>query len=89
MLVKSFKQFNTAGQPLTITEYPLTKRYSKLLVQFTIGALGIISIMLAQLANDQNNRLLEGTVKKVSQRVESLSQVSPLASQVNLLNILF
>lgn len=83
MLINNIKSFKRI-------EHPLTKRYSKLLVQLTIAAMGIIGIMLTQIAsNDQGEPLLDNSVKQMSQKVASISQVSPLASQVNLLNILF
>ncbi len=76
------------------------RRASKMLVELSIGVIGIIAIMLAQIASHHSDRVVDMPSKNdanvvyqltdsVANKVASLAEVSPMATKVNLLNILF
>jgi phosphotransferase system glucose/maltose/N-acetylglucosamine-specific IIC component len=77
-----------------------SRRTIKLLVQLSIGIIGLIGVMLAQIADSKKLRSSESEQLSqphaitslshgISDKVESLSQVTPVVSQVTLANILF
>ncbi len=99
-------QMNTHSKAKKISN----RRTSKMLVELSIGIIGIIAVMLAQIASHQstepmkrqsndlhsNNPHFNGQGSVVYQltddiagKVASLTEVSPLATRVNWLNILF
>ena len=76
------------------------RRAVKTMVEVTIGVIGIIGIMLAQIASNHEAEIAEHSSNSqqsimssfgngISEKVESISKVSPMASQINLSNILF
>jgi hypothetical protein len=77
-----------------------SRRTMKLIVEMSIGIIGLIGIMLAQIAesnaafNGQNSHKKQGYEisnigNNFSEKVETLSQVPPAVSQITLTNILF
>ena len=76
------------------------RRVSKMLVEFSIGIIGIIAVMLAQIASHHsekavnlqttgNGNIVHQLTDEFANKVASLTEVSPMATQVNWLNILF
>lgn len=76
------------------------RRTTKLLVEISIGIIGLIGIMLAQIAESDTaleNQKAHGKQSyeisqisdNISEKVEKLSHVSPVVSQITLTNILF
>ncbi len=77
-----------------------SRRTMKLLVELSIGIIGLIGIMLAQIADNdtaaKNQNVLATQSYEIShlsnnfsEKVEKLSQVPPAVSQITLTNILF
>ena len=76
------------------------RRASKMLVELSIGIIGLIAIMLAQIASHQLTEEMKlqsnshasavyQLTDDIADKVASLTEVSPMATQVNWLNILF
>jgi len=81
-----------------------SRRANKTLVEFSIGVIGVIGFMLALLANKppldetakgltQKNsavyQLDDNFADDLADKVASMTEVSPMATKVNLVNILF
>jgi len=81
-----------------------SRRTSKTLVELSIGIIGIIGIMLAQIANNksqhglsielgsqptQNANVVYQLTNQNAKKVASMTEVSPMTIKVNLANILF
>lgn len=101
-----FKQdYSTSGvqKPISVSAESNNvgnRRASKMLVELSIGIIGIIAVMLAQIASHQSAKEvnLQSNVSSnvvyrlsddIADKVASLTEVSPMATQVNWLNILF
>lgn len=101
-----FKQdFLTSDKDKQMNAYPKAnkvsnRRASKMLVELSIGIIGLIAIMLAQIASHQSAEVMKlqsssrGSVvyqltDDIADKVASLTEVSPMATKVNWLNILF
>ncbi len=76
------------------------RRASKMLVELSIGIIGIIAVMLAQIASrhaekevnlqtTDNGYIVYQLTDDFANKVASLTEVSPTVTQVNWLNILF
>ncbi len=95
------KQVNASTKAIMVSN----RRASKMLVELSIGIIGIIAVMLAQIASHQSSEEMKrqsnnlyfnshGSVvyqltDDIADKVASLTEVSPMATQVNWLNILF
>ena len=95
------KQMNASSKVKNVSN----RRASKMLVEFSIGIIGIIAVMLAQIASHQSDQDMKRQSNKlnsnshgsvvyqltddIADKVASLTEVSPMATQVNWLNILF
>jgi len=81
-----------------------SRRANKTLVEFSIGVIGVIGFMLALLANKppldeaatnltpKNSavyQLNDNFANNLADKVASMTEVSPMATKVNLVNILF
>jgi len=77
-----------------------SRRTVKTLVELTIGVVGLIGVMLAQMASSQQminsgnaNHYQQSIISEfgsdISEKVERISKVSPVVSKISLSNILF
>ena len=105
-IYKMFKQdhLKSGEQKMISTDVKVNKmgnrRASKMLVELSIGIIGMIAVMLAQIASHQstkannlqsstNSNVVYRLTDDIADKVASLTEVSPMATQVNWLNILF
>lgn len=76
------------------------RRASKMLVELSIGVIGIIGVMLALIASEHSGKVVDTSsisstsvvyrlTDDLTNKVAGLTEVSPLATKVNLVNILF
>ena len=95
------KQMNAYSKAQKVSN----RRASKMLVELSIGIIGLIAIMLAQIANQQSTEDMKLQSNKmhsnshesvvyqltdnIADKVASLTEVSPMATKVNWLNILY
>ncbi len=92
------------SQIMVIENRDNTRRASKTLVELSIGIVGIIGVMLAQIASNhagpeikqtsysstsENVHIVYQFTDNITERVASLNEVSPMATKINLVNILF
>jgi len=95
---------NQHKQRTVINKKTYSRRANKTLVEFTIGIIGLIGIMLALIANNpsqsepgsglsaqptQNSNMVYQLTDDIADKVASMTEVSPMATKVNLVNILF
>jgi len=98
--INTADRVNSSNQELVTTKAN-HRRVNKTLVEFAIGIVGIIGIMLAQIGQQSasnNNLTVQSELAKaniayqlsgsITRKAASLSAVSPIASAVNWNNIL-
>ncbi len=100
MYTKNSKGFQANNSVSKRSSAGRSRRTIKLMVEMSIGIIGLIGIMLAQIADRQSSQLpTVGAVESnyritdvqgdLTDRVENFSQVSPAVSQITLANIFF
>ncbi|MBV1909647.1 MAG: hypothetical protein KUG78_10020 [Kangiellaceae bacterium] len=92
------KSESLARLPKCKQDIAQNRRTIKSLVELTIGIIGLIGIMLAQIASsDKTNHhsklhpasAISEMGSDFSEKVESISKVSPMASKISFSNIIF